>query len=348
MYMNKYQYHWVNTQTRQTRVTTPIIARAIRNARLKHGVKFRESHLLPNAKAVTRNAYILVGPLLIHPNKNNDLYTKLGNLALRGAKVNVFPVIPSPRKILKDYKRGAFVCAVDKQLKINHIFPDDVHDGGFLTPSTLDVLSNIECETFHNKTKVQYKNSPENISKLKTIRAKYKETIEKISLIIRKYQLYDRAPTDGALIINENPQHTLASARRTNKTTLSSNDMVLIHTPITSSNSLSQTGKRRHTSDVELIPLSQSFGKRFLIHLHTPNKLVSRGVMYPQLSTQKEYPYGELQYWKEIHSEAKQIFKNTNQTEVFNLKNHGLVFSVNSPEELEKIILKHIEITKRA
>ncbi len=345
--MSKYQYHWINTSTKKTIATTPIIAHAINVAHLKHGIKFRESHPLPNVKTVNPNTYILVGPLPIHPTQNNDLYAKLGNLALRGAKVNIFPVIPSPNKTLEDYPKGAFVREIDMQMKTNHIFPDSIHEKGFLTPSLLDVISNIECETFHNKTEVRYENTEKDLSKLVNLRTKHKTTIHQISLIIHKYQLYDRAPTDGALLINDNRQHTLVSVSRTDKTTLSSSDMVLIHTPITSNNPLTQTGEKRHTSDVELIPLSQALGKRILVHLHTPNKLVSRGLIYSELSTRKEYPYGELKYWKKIHAEAKLIFRNTNQTEIFNLLNHGLVFSVNTPEELEREILNYIEITKQ-
>lgn len=168
-----------------------------------------------------------------------------------------------------------------------------------------------------------------------------------LSQLVKTYKFYDRAPTDGAVFIKNKQELILTSTQRTDKTNLAKSDLVALTKVNTQQNFVVQIGKKLHTSDVELAQLTKDLDKKFLIHLHTPNKQVSRALSLKEFATVREYPYGELAYSKDILREARLIFNRTHQNQWFTLKNHGLVFSVNKISEIHQIIKDFPQLVTR-
>ena len=341
-----YTYFWWNPVAKQDKtlknLSDKVIKPAIRNVEAKYSLKVKEIQQLaqintPNTQhKATPKIYLLVGPVYVDNAEDYlQFYTILQKFTSKtSALVNIFPVIHLKGKNpITAYKTGSYVRSLDLKDGSNHLFPDDT-TGRLLHPSQLDVESNIICETFHNKISTIFLNHHTTLKRLTSLRKHYSTFITSLAKMIRKNKFHDRAPTDGAIVIKHTTKQFLVTAEKTDKTKLTANDFVLVSQINIRANTVTQTGYKHHTSDVELIQLATLLDTRYIVHLHTPNKAFSRAWIYPEYTTKKEYPYGELQYSKEIYREALDIFQRTGQSSVFNLRNHGLVFAVDSLGEL--------------
>lgn len=241
-----------------------------------------------------RPAHILVGPM--DPLKaSRSERAQLYYLAQQGARVHVVPAIPADDATRK--LADAEVPKFDRRHIVKTIYPTLEVDG-VRTSSTADIRDNQVHETIRTKYSSERNQTPRYERWLEEAKLQAVQTVSWLSSLYRGMRLYDRAPTDGSVMVTTD-YGWLVSQVKTDKTTLTVDDMSLVLSNGTEGDHLNYVGQRLPSSRTpELLTMVNGLieGKmagghpQMVVHFHDNES--ARGGKAPEVMGREVIEYG--------------------------------------------------------
>lgn len=315
-----------------------IISPALQKAKDIYGIDFTElqSGEMPSTK---KTIYLLYGPTdVLNLDDEESVYLK--KLAeLSESKINIVSGYYLNNGLDSDaYKQNQLkVPAISSELGVNVIYPDNILlDINIRTTDSDDITDNIICETIRVKYEPVIDLNPVQIEK-----TDISDEIARISDLYRKYKLWHRAPTDGAVAIFLD-KVSVISQTKTDKQNLSFDDFSLISKFEINTNKLFYSGEKLPSSDSpeflrfkELLNAEGAF-PRYLIHFHKDE--IIRSERFKDKLTKEKIEYGRFNSGDKMFEEHK-----SNTTNYLLLREHGVVWWGDSIEEFERFLITLFE-----
>lgn len=222
----------------------------------------------------------------------------------------------------------------DRRFGVNTIFADYTL-GAVRTNSARDIADNIVCETIRAKVLSSRDSSPDAFTALQESQGKKAAEIEVLRRIYEKHGLWHRSPTDGAVVFRTESGF-LVSQTRTDKTGMNPDNFSFIHDYSKERNSVTFTGKKIPTSDVEIVVALDKLKEKYRMAIHFHKNSITRKNGFNNHKTSNIIEYGIFDSADEIINELERIGDNW-----LILKEHGVLWLGDSLEDFEKFIAKN-------
>jgi len=261
--------------------------------------------------------YVLFGPTnpLKFSAEEKTYLKRLSSLA--EAKVNVISVYQDDNAEIENVD----IPKVAQELGINIIYPDNlIEDIKVRTVDQEDIKDNIVCETIRVKYEPVFDESISE-NELRTIKDEYEDDIEVIRTLYKKYCLWHRASTDGAVAI-QTKKGVLVSQTRTGKNSMTTENFSLVTGFFAETNQIIYSGNKIPSSDSPEFLVFLNFFKqrpKYLIHFHK-NEVI-RNPKFEEHLTKEKIEYGKFESGEKMFRELNQAFSNS-----LLLREHGIVW----------------------
>lgn len=288
-----------------------------------------------------RIPYILYGP--INPSQilleEKEYIRQLGRLA--NVKINVI----SAYSLENDYdaqeylfKEANVVKKLTDDLNVNVIYPDTIYkDQNLRSVDFEDIRDNIICET------VRVKYMPNRVKEDVFIDSKTKDIIGRMSALFKRYHLWHRDTTDGALLLKDSKNQIFISQAKTDKTQMEAQHFSLVRKFNVSDNTISFSGEKIPSSDSpELLSLYSLLQENFSLGVHFHCNEITRSNRFNTYKTKEKIEYGKFLSGKIIYDELIRINSNW-----LILLEHGILWVGNSCEEFEEFVVKTLRLNAK-
>lgn len=285
---------------------------------------------------VDTGAHIL--PTLTHEEQN--YIGELGQLP--NARINLIGTYDDDRlRYGADYGAPptSLIPTFDRRFGVNTIYADDIVNGYVRTNSARDIADNIICETLRLKVNSKRDSSEYAEQTLLEEQRLYLSEIEEARKVYKKYGLWHRSETDGAVALRTD-RGCLVTQTKTDKTTMTPDNFSLVHSYSEGENSVTFTGEKIPTSDVEIIAALDRLEKyKMAVHFH--HNGVTRGNKFSENITAENIEYGRFESADKIVTEMERIGEDW-----IIIKEHGVLWFGNSIIDFERFVVETLGIAK--
>lgn len=313
------------------------VSAAMREVKDRYGIEVKQIPWGEVPKFDRHVPYVLVdtGSFILPTLRSEDLDYIKSLAQLPDARVNLTASFADSRLAFQNSGYGVppeeLIPSLDKKFGINTIFADDIVNGVVRTNSARDIADNMVCETIRLKYDAIRDNSDDKREALSKAQEKLRPDIEKLRRIYEEYGLFHRGPTDGALVFTADGGF-ITSQTKTDKTTMTPNNFSLVHGYSEEDSTVSFTGDKIPTSDIEIVNALDALKKyRLAVHFH--HNRITRGARFEDHKTRSVIEYGRFESVREILEEMERIGDNW-----LILKEHGILWFGDSAEEFSKFV----------
>lgn len=330
--VSEFKYFYAANESNKFKdiIDSEIIRPALVNVKSRYNINFTQ--LEPGDIPHVENNYVLYGPtnILNLSEKEKNYLSELSKVSF----VNVVSAyeLENEGDDTESYKLNQDkIPLISKELGVNVIYPDNLLRD-VRTVDSNDVMDNIICETIRIKYNPIVDESVSNLEFV-NIKNRVQNEIDQISGIYKKYKLWHRAPTDGAILIIDSG-NILISQTKTNKVKLNIKDFSLITGFDVSKNVLTYIGERLPSSDgpefitfLDMIK-SDNQSPRYIFHFHK-NEII-RAERFEKALTKSKIEYGRFESGVKMFDEIGNVHNN-----YLLLREHGIVWWGDSLDQFE-------------